>query len=75
MHQPDAHFVGWRIVTAERTYDACARLAGQHGLDAVTLANVSLRGHMRLYLCRIDDALHDSQRAVEMSMTAGEPPG
>ena len=68
----DAHFAGRRIATAERTYDACVRLAEERGLDAVTLANLSLRGHMRLYLCRIDDALEDCRRAVEMSVAAGD---
>ena len=68
----DAHFAGRRIATAERTYDACVGLAGKQGLDAVTLANLSLRGHMRLYLCRIDDALEDCRRAVEMSVAAGD---
>jgi tetratricopeptide (TPR) repeat protein len=67
----DAHFAGRRIVTAERTYNACVQLAEANGLDAVTLANLSLRGHMRLYLCRIEEARTDCQRAVEMSVAAG----
>jgi class 3 adenylate cyclase/tetratricopeptide (TPR) repeat protein len=67
----DAHFAGGRLATAERAYDACVTLADTHGITAVTLANVSLRGHMRLYLCRIEAAEADCRRAVEMSLAAG----
>jgi tetratricopeptide (TPR) repeat protein len=67
----DAHFASRRIVMAERSYDACVRLAEANARDAVTLANLSLRGHMRLYLCRLEEARIDCQRAVEMSVKAG----
>jgi len=67
----DAHFASRRIATAERTYHACVQLAEATRLDAVTLANVSLRGHMRLYLCRMAAARADCERAVEMSVEAG----
>jgi class 3 adenylate cyclase/tetratricopeptide (TPR) repeat protein len=67
----DAHFASRRLVTAERTYDDCVRLAEANGLDAVTLANLSLRGHMRLYLCRIEESRTDCEKAVEMSVRAG----
>lgn len=67
----DAYFAGFRIVSAEAAYDACVNQAEEHGLDAVTMANISLRGHMRIYLCRLDDAFADSRRAVEMSLQAG----
>jgi len=71
----DAHFASRRIATAERTYDACVRLAEANGLNAVTLANVSLRGHMRLYLCQMAEARKDCERAVEMSVAAGNRRG
>ena len=66
----DAHFASGRLVAAERTFDACVRLAESHGLDDITLANLSLRGHMRLYLCRLEEARTDCERAVEMAVSA-----
>ncbi len=67
----DAQFAGRRLVSAEQSYDACVLTAERHGLDSVILANVSLRGHMRLYLCRMEEARADCERAVEMSLARG----
>ncbi len=67
----DAHFTGGRMVSAERAYDACIELASAHLLPQVQLTNISIRGHMRLYLCRIDEAEADCRLAVEMALDAG----
>jgi len=68
----DAHFAGARLATAARVYDDCVTLAEAQGLAAVTLSNISLRGHMRLYLCRIEAAEKDCRQAVEMAHAAGD---
>src|SRR5262249_23706573 len=38
----------------------------------IVLANLSLRGHMRLYLCRLEEARIDCENAVEMSVRLGD---
>ncbi len=68
----DAQFARARLASAEQAYDACVKIAAQHGLEAIVSANISLRGHMRLYLCRIDEARQDCQQAVEMALAAGD---
>ena len=67
----DAHFVSGKMISAEKAYNDCVTIAEHHGLNAVTLSNVSLRGHMRLYLCRIKEAEEDSRRAVKMAIELG----
>jgi len=67
----DAYFASRRLPAAERAYDACVKLAEQHGLDEIILSNISLRGHMRLYLCQMDQAESDCRRSVAMSIRTG----
>ncbi len=67
----DAHFAGHRIATAEQAYGDCIAIAQTHGLNAIALANLSLRGHMRVYLCRMADARDDCEQAVAMAVAAG----
>jgi len=67
----DAHFTAGRMVSAEHAYDACVRLTDRHKLPEVKLANISIRGHMRLYLCRMEEAEADCRLAVEMAEKAG----
>lgn len=67
----DAQFSAGRMVTAEHAYDSCVAIAEAQGLNRVTLANLSLRGHMRVYLCRLEEAEADCRRAVDMALEAG----
>jgi len=64
----DAYFANKQITTAEKSFDTCVTLADKNDLDDITLSNISMRGHMRLYLCRLLDAEADCRRAVEMSI-------
>ncbi|MBV9974485.1 MAG: AAA family ATPase [Hyphomicrobiales bacterium] len=67
----DAQLASHRLATAERTYDSCVRIAQANGLQDVVLANLSMRGHMRLYLCRLDEARQDCEEDVAMSVRVG----
>ena len=67
----DAHFLSGRLASAENAYNACVTKADTNQLNSVVLSNISLRGHMRLYLCRIGDAEKDSRQAVRMAIEVG----
>lgn len=67
----DAYFASKRVFTAEKNFDVCVKLSIENDLDNVTLSNISMRGHMRLYLGKIKKAEADCNRAVRMSVDLG----
>jgi len=67
----DAHFVAGKMNMAEHAYDQAVCLAEQNNVPGIVLANVSLRGHMRLYQCQINDAKTDCENAVRWAVDAG----
>ncbi len=68
----DARFAGRRLASAEQAFDACVRLAEANGLNRVIVANVPLRGHMRLYLGRLAEARRDSAQGLHMALSLGD---
>ena len=52
-------------------FDECVAKARQAGLDSVAAANLSMRGHARLYLLQIEEALADCPEAAELAVAEG----
>jgi len=67
----DALFLSGRFISAEAAFNSCVTIAEENNLDNIVLSNISLRGHMRLYLCRIEEAEDDCRQAIKMASDAG----
>jgi tetratricopeptide (TPR) repeat protein len=67
----DAYYLGGRIVTAEKHYDACVGLCRDNGYRAIEVANLSMVGHMRLYLNELSAARDDCRSAVAAAAEVG----
>ena len=67
----DAGLFSGRIQTAERHYDTCMKIAHRENLSEIGLANLPLRGHMRIYLNQFSAAISDCREAVKLAIIAG----
>jgi len=67
----DAHFVIGTMNAAEAAYGRAVTIAMENDEPDIVMANLSLRGHMRYYQCRMDDAETDCRDAVARAITAG----
>jgi class 3 adenylate cyclase/tetratricopeptide (TPR) repeat protein len=67
----DAYFLRGRVLTAEKHFDQCIGLCRHNGFPAIEGVNLSMRGHMRLYLNRLPEALEDCEAAVEAARETG----
>ena len=67
----DAYFLRGRVGTAEKHFDQCIGLCRHNGFSAIEGVNLSMRGHMRLYLNQLPAALEDCEAAVEAARETG----
>jgi predicted ATPase/class 3 adenylate cyclase len=67
----DASFLAGHIQTAEWHFDNCIEIARREDLAQIETSNLSLRGHMRLYLNQFSAATSDSREAVKLAVVAG----
>ncbi|WP_165839949.1 ATP-binding protein [Motiliproteus coralliicola] len=66
----DASLLDGQLLTAEHAYDRCLTLSRQAQLQRFVAPNLSLRGHMRLYLNRLDESVEDISEAIKLAVDA-----
>ena len=67
----DAYYLRGRMATAETHFDACVGLCRENGYRAIEVANLSMRGHMRLYLNDLSAARDDCRSAAAAAAELG----
>ena len=63
----DAHLLDGTLLSAHNAYDACIEHCQHHQLDAPIAINLTLRGHIRLYLNRLDESANDIEQAIALA--------
>jgi class 3 adenylate cyclase/tetratricopeptide (TPR) repeat protein len=67
----DAYMLRGEFALAEEKYDQCVRICRDHDLPAIETANLGMRGHSRLYLNRISEAIEDCNHAAKLAIEGG----
>ncbi len=67
----DSGSLSGHIQTAERHFNICIEIARREDLPDVEVSNLSLRGHMRIYLNQFAEAIVDCREAVKLAVVVG----
>lgn len=67
----DAFYMRGRMVTANRTYRRCVRLARRYGFGRVEVANLYMVANTRLYRNELDGALDDALAGIRLASRTG----
>jgi len=67
----DAYMLDGEISRAENHFDQSVQICRDHQMPDIETGNLAMRGHMRLYLLRFEEALEDSHQAISMAVDAG----
>lgn len=59
-----------QVHEAEAHYNTCIEIARRENLPGIELANLSVRGHMRLYLNKTTEALADCLESTDLAVKA-----
>ncbi len=65
----DANLLQGMVATAEQAYNSCLALCTSAELSRFKPPNLSLRGHMRLYLNRLNESEQDVREAIRLSLS------
>lgn len=65
----DANLLRGMVATAEQDYDGCLTLCTGTELNRFKPPNLGLRGHMRLYLNRLQESEQDIREAIRLSLS------
>jgi class 3 adenylate cyclase/tetratricopeptide (TPR) repeat protein len=68
----DASYARGRMKTAFEYFSDCVTLSRKLGLGRIEVANRSMVGFSRLYLCQFDEALVDSRATIEAAAKVGQ---
>ncbi len=68
----DAYYQRGRMVTAHEHFDRCIRLAEDHGLARIQVANLPMRGVTRFYQNDTEGGLADCRRAADLAVEIGD---
>ncbi len=60
----DANLLRGHAITAEQAFDSCLALCRAYHLDSFVAPNLSLRGHLRLYMNRVVESEQDVREAI-----------
>ncbi|WP_421870595.1 ATP-binding protein [Motiliproteus sp.] len=64
----DASLLAGKLLSAEQAYDRCLSLCHGDELQRYVAPNLSLRGHMRLYLNRLPESVDDITEAITLAV-------
>jgi len=67
----DAYMLQGEVTQAENHFNQSVQIAREHDMAVIETGNLAMRGHMRLYQLRFDEALADGRRASSMAVEAG----
>jgi len=67
----DAYILDGEVIQAENHFDQSVRICRDHQMPDIETGNLAMRGHMRFYLLRFEEALEDCHRATSMAVDAG----
>jgi len=67
----DAYMLDGEVARAEDHFDQSVQICQDHQMPDIETGNLAMRGHMRLYLLRFEEALEDGHRAISMAVDAG----